>query len=65
MQSALIFLKALRERLRRAASLQELDDILTRTATERERLRDTHPDLRDRHGTHLVDVSQSIAALRR
>lgn len=65
MQSALVFLKALRERLRRVASKSELEDILKRTEGECARLREVHPDLRDRHGKHLVDVAMSIAALRR
>jgi DNA recombination protein Rad52 len=65
MQSALVFLKALRERLRRVVSKDELEDILKRTEGECVRLREVHPDLRDRHGKHLVDVAMSIAALRR
>jgi hypothetical protein len=65
MQSALVFLKALRERLRRVVTMDELDDILRRTRGECERLRAAHPDLRDRHGKHLVDVAMSMAALRR
>lgn len=65
MQSALVFLKALRERLRRVVTMDELDDILRRTQGECERLRAAHPDLRDRHGKHLVDVAMSMAALRR
>jgi DNA recombination protein Rad52 len=65
MQSALVFLKALRERLRRVVSKPELEDILKRTEGECARLREVHPDLRDRHGKHLVDVAMSIAALRR
>lgn len=64
-QSALVFLKALRERVRRAVSIAELDDIVARTADELAHLRDAHPDLRDRRGHHLVQVVASVIALRR
>lgn len=63
--SALVFLKALRERVRRAVSVAELDDIVTRTSQELVHLRDTHPHLRDRRGQHLADVINSLIALKR
>ncbi len=65
LHTALIFLKALRERLRRALSNAELEDIMARASVELERVRDRHPDLRDRRGTHMVDVVGSIVALKR
>lgn len=64
-QTALIFLKATRERLGRAASIDQLDEILARAQEELAGIKQRHPDLRNRRGFHLVDVVHSIAELRR
>ena len=65
LQSALIFLKAMRERVTGAASLDELETCLTSAKPELDRLRAAYPDLRNRRGIHFSDVVTSIADLRR
>jgi len=64
-QSALVFFKALRSRVLRAADVAELDEIALRSSDELSRLRQAHPDLRDRRGRHFAEVVLSLIELKR
>ena len=64
MQSALIYIKAVRERVIRVASVGELEECLASAKAELERLRKVYPDLRNRRGIHFCDLVASVAELR-
>ena len=64
MQSALIYIKAVRERIVRVASVGELEECLSSAKAELDRLRKAYPDLRNRRGVHFCDLVASVAELR-